>query len=387
MNRINTHASLFSGFGAADLAATWMGWNNAFWCEIDEFPRRVLSYWFPKSVGYANIKETDFSIWKGKIDVLTGGFPCQPFSCAGKRKGAEDDRYLWPEMLRAIREIQPTWVVGENVAGIISMVQPGSEITVESQASLFEKADKETLLEQEYVVETVCRDLEREGYSVQPVIIPACSVGAPHRRDRVWFIAHRADSRAESVQHGGKNSTDQPATASYANGFGGETGRTNREWKENRPENRKRIQRQALGLGKKLFAPDSRCERCNNRCYYWEKRPICYNEKRDTTENQSKRAKWEYRPCKDGPIATDTASEGLQWAMPQNTKLSTEPFRNFPTQSPVCRRDDGLPFDVECLAVSFSKWRAGAIKGYGNAIVPQVIYEIFKSIETIQDKK
>ena len=148
------------------------------------------------------------------------------------------------------------------------------------------------------------------------------------------------------MQCGGEKSTGQPTVASYTNGIGGEKGRTNRGRKENRPKNRKRIQRQALGFGKKLFAPNSRCERCNNRCYYWAKRPICYNEKRDTTENQSKRAKWEYRPCKDSPIATDIASEGLQGAMPQNAKLPTEPFRNFPTQSPVCRRDDGLPFDV-----------------------------------------
>lgn len=138
------HASLFSGFGAGDLAATWMGWDNTFWCEIDGFCQTVLNYWFPESIGYGNIKETDFTPWRGKIDVLTGGFPCQPFSVAGQRKGADDDRYLWPEMLRAIREIQPTWVIGENVGGIVSMVQPGSEIAVENQTSLFEESVFET---------------------------------------------------------------------------------------------------------------------------------------------------------------------------------------------------------------------------------------------------
>lgn len=200
-----THASLFSGFGAADLAAEWMGWKNAFWCEIDPFPRRVLQYWFPNSIGYEDIKTTDFTTWRGRIDVLTGGFPCQPFSVAGRRKGAEDDRYLWPEMLRAIREIRPTWVVGENVAGILTMVQPGREVEVEHQASMFEAGGKETISVLEYVVETVCRDLEREGYSVQPVVVPACAVGAPHRRDRVFFIAHRADTRTETVQCGGED--------------------------------------------------------------------------------------------------------------------------------------------------------------------------------------
>lgn len=202
---IKVHASLFSGFGAAELAATWMGWNNAFWCEIEDFPRTVLSYWFPQSIGYGNIKETDFTPWHGKVDILTGGFPCQPFSVAGQRKGTDDDRYLWPEMLRAIREIRPTWIIGENVNGILSMVQPGNEFTVESQASLFEENDKETILEQEYVVETICRSIEQEGYSVQPIVIPACSVEAPHIRYRVFFIAHCSDTRVESMQREGKN--------------------------------------------------------------------------------------------------------------------------------------------------------------------------------------
>lgn len=79
------HVSLFSGFGGADLAAQWMGWENAFWCEIDGFCQQILRYWFPKSIGYENIKETDFTSWRGKVDVLTGGFPCQPFSVAGQK--------------------------------------------------------------------------------------------------------------------------------------------------------------------------------------------------------------------------------------------------------------------------------------------------------------
>lgn len=196
-----THGSLFSGVGGFDLAAEWMGWENLFHCEINEWCQKVLRFHFPKSIQYDDITRTDFAPWRGKVDVLTGGFPCQPFSTAGKRRGAEDDRYLWPEMLRAIREIRPAWVIGENVAGILSMVQPGSEVTVESQASLFETSDKETLLEQEYVIETVCRDLEREGYSVQPILIPACGVGAPHKRYRVWFIASdRSDARIEGLR-------------------------------------------------------------------------------------------------------------------------------------------------------------------------------------------
>lgn len=102
-----THGSLFSGIGGPEIAAEEMGWKNMFHCEINPFGRKILDYWFPNSKSYEDITKTNFTEWRGKINVLTGGFPCQPFSCAGQRKGAEDDRYLWPEMLRAIREIQP----------------------------------------------------------------------------------------------------------------------------------------------------------------------------------------------------------------------------------------------------------------------------------------
>lgn len=155
-----THASLFSGIGGFDLAAEWMGWHNAFHCEINEFCTKILNYHFQDAEHYTDITRTDFSKWGGRIDVLSGGFPCQPFSLAGQRKGADDNRYLWPQMLRAIREIRPTWVVGENVTGILTMVQPGAEVEVGGQASLFgEDYRKRVLHRQEYVIETICRAL------------------------------------------------------------------------------------------------------------------------------------------------------------------------------------------------------------------------------------
>lgn len=135
--------------------------------------------------------------------MLTGGFPCQPFSVAGQRKGADDNRYLWPEMLRVIRETRPLWIIGENVAGITNMVQPGSETDVETKSDQDEENYKETILEQEYIINTICDDLEREGYSVQPIIVPACGVGAPHKRYRIWFIASDcSDARVEGLRQG-----------------------------------------------------------------------------------------------------------------------------------------------------------------------------------------
>jgi hypothetical protein len=152
-----THGSLFSGIGGFDLAAEWMGWENKFHCEINPFGQRVLKYYWPNAISYYDIKQTDFTIWRGKLDILTGGFPCQPYSTAGKRKGKEDDRHLWPEMLRAIREIQPRWIVGENVRGLTNW--NGGLVFDEVQA-----------------------DLEAEGYEVLPFLLPAAGVGAPHRR-------------------------------------------------------------------------------------------------------------------------------------------------------------------------------------------------------------
>ena len=211
-----THGSLFSGIGGAELAARWMGWQNLFHCEISPFCRKVLNFHFPQSESYEDITKTDFTPWRGRIDVLTAGFPCQPFSVAGQRKGADDDRYLWPQVVRAIYETRPAWVVGENVAGILTMVQPGEEVEVGSGSTLFgESYRKRVLLRQEYVIETVCRDLEREGYEVQPFVIPACAVGAPHRRDRVWIVAHRDSDRQRERAHQQVPVTERQRTSDY----------------------------------------------------------------------------------------------------------------------------------------------------------------------------
>lgn len=162
------HGSLFSGIGGFDLAAEWMGWENLFNCEWEEFPRKVLKHHFPNAKQYGDIKEFDAATYARRIDILTGGFPCQPYSTAGKRKGKEDERHLWPEMLRIVRECSPRWVVGENVRGLVNW-----------NGGL--------------VFEEVCADLETCGYSVQPFILPAAAVNAPHRRDRVWFVAKNTD--------------------------------------------------------------------------------------------------------------------------------------------------------------------------------------------------
>ena len=391
-----THASLFSGIGGAEIAATWMGWTNLFHCEINPFGRKVLEYWYPNSESYEDITKTDFSEWRGRIDVLTAGFPCQPFSVAGQRKGADDDRYLWPQVVRAVREIRPAWVVGENVAGILTMVQPGEEVEVGSGSTLFDE-NHLYRTEQQYVLETVCQDLEREGYSVQPFVIPACAVGAPHRRDRVWIVAHADGTGLQEAR------SEQQAAG-------------------------------AAGGGQEVAAVSS-SQRCDNRGDNRKMRQVCGNRERNVEEGKQERDEREHWACKDGEtiaddkccgrreihekvqprqpdgeitysdgnerFSPDTDSDGFQReCLPRKAKserredengrfeeysysdwnaLPAERWRDFPTQPPVCSRDDGISFGLDGIA--FSKWRAESIKAYGNAIVPQVAYEIFRAIE------
>lgn len=372
-----THGSLFSGIqvGGFDLAAEWMGWENLFHCEINEWCQKVLKYHFPNSIQYDDITRTDFTPWRGKVDVLTGGFPCQPFSVAGQRKGQEDDRYLWPEMLRTIREIRPAWIIGENVAGILSMVQPGSEVTVESQASLFDEADKETILEQEYVIETVCRDLEREGYSVQPILIPACGVGAPHRRDRVWFIANRTNSRIEGLRQERKNEIHEFESTSHSNGSRGLQFGERRDIRD-----------------KEQYDPDNEPERHEQPSRFGGNGEAYVISDTDSPRFQAKGTEQQTTGIAGSRLQGLIANaEGKQlentlraWRrITGSTNLyRKKDWRNFPTQPPVRGRDDGLPFDVDYLAIPYGKWRKESIKAYGNAIVPQVAFEIFKAIET-----
>lgn len=156
--------SLFTGIGGFDLAADVLGWDILLQSEIDEFCLQVLKKCFPGVPKYGDVNEINAKKYRGNVDVVAGGFPCQPFSNAGLQKGQEDPRFLWPPMYRVIQECRPTWVVAENVLGLIS------------------NADG-------VVFEQVCFDLESEGYEVQPFIVPAAGKDSFQERKRVWIVA------------------------------------------------------------------------------------------------------------------------------------------------------------------------------------------------------
>ena len=287
-----THASLFSGIGGFDLAAEWAGWENIFHCEWNPFGQKVLAHHFPNSKSYNDITKTDFSIHSGKIDVLTGGFPCQPYSSAGKRLGKADERHLFPEMLRAIKEIKPRWIIGENVRGLVNW-----------NGGL--------------VFNEVCDDLEREGYEVQSFLIPAAGVNAPHQRQRIWFIAY---SNVNQIKHS-------------------DNGRSRKE------------ERNLWGREKGNV---SNSYHINENASYSNK--IGFSAK---VENGELGGQFRFAKC----------DERNSWD-------------SFPTQSPICGGDDGLPKELD--NITFPKWRNESIKAYGNAIVPQVAYQIFKAINEFE---
>jgi len=299
------HGSLFSGIGGFDLASEWMGWENVFHCEWNEFGKKVLKHYWPDSESFHDITKTDFTKYENKIDILTGGFPCQPYSMAGKRLGKDDDRHLFPEMLRAIREIKPRWIVGENVLGIVNW--NGGLVFEEVQA-----------------------DLESEGYEVQAFVLPAVSVNAPHRRDRVWFIA-------------------------YSNG----TKQANNGRANNKEERKVRGNEKSNVLGK-LFGDGhtSNTDIIKNSNCIGQKRRMHKRKSKDAIQQQF--------------------GESNAW----NNKWNS--WQNFPTEYPICSGNDGISQRLD--GITFSKWRAESIKGYGNAVVPQVVYQIFKTIEAYENE-
>jgi len=337
------HISLFSGIGGFELAAEWMGWKNYVSCDINEFGNKVRAFYWPQAYHHKDIHTLNYETinnelskrfgndWRSEDIILTGGFPCQPFSVAGKKLGTEDDRHLWPEMCRLIREIRPRWIVGENVHGLVNW----------SGGLVFEQ---------------VQIDLENEGYEIFPFILLACAVNAPHRRDRVWFVAYsKNNGRCTKFKQWKENYTT--------------------EWS---------IQKCKKNGWNDVWAIPQR----------FTKRKFITNTEGKQSERFELREK--YQTCRPkqgefgGSYSEGVTTDSTSIRRDENDRIrnresnefnkinSIRNWQDFPTQSPVCDGDDGLSARLD--GITFSKWRQESIKAGGNAIVPQVAYQIFKTI-------
>jgi len=402
------HLGLFEGIGGFSLAARWANWKTVGWVEINPFCQKVLKYHFPEAQGFGDIKKFSYAVFKSilrnkgirdrSIDIITGGFPCQPYSSAGLRKGTDDPRYLWPNMLETIRQFKPTWVVGENVRGITNW----------SGGLVFEQVQV---------------DLEAIGYEVQAFILPACAVDAPHRRDRVWFVAYSrdnglhgrkdrqgmgkgndsdtaraketiefegcskqgaaiitnsSDARAKSVRRKRENTIHEPGITSntiteqrerqvrgleskFVAGCEWAIAYTKREGLERRDRSRKSIRPES---GSEKVAANS--DRTGLQKLNIPEQPGC--------SGHSSR-------CNNADAAYSDSFRRIQSdCKPESRQLAKEipNWGQFPTQSPLCGRNDGVSTGL--VGITFSRHRRESIQAYGNAIVPQVAYQIFKSI-------
>ena len=327
-----THLSLFSGIGGLDLAAEMAGFCTVGQCEWADYPTKVLEKHWPDVPRWRDIRTLTGESFYEKtglrtVDVISGGFPCQPFSVAGKRRGKEDDRYLWPEMLRVISELRPAWVVGENVAGIVNMA-----------------------------LDQVCADLENEGYAVQAFIIPACAVDAPHRRDRCAIIGCRAleekynreRRRANSLENSDCVRFREPGVLSQ------QPGRTKleRNGEDVAHSESIRLQRERTrweqigGTRPEKAQPERRCDVLSD------------------TDNRG-RSLW-----RDGelPAVEETGTSRADHGGRTPEYVTGE---WWPAEPNVGRVANGVPSRVDRL------------KCLGNAVVPQQFYPIFQAIADI----
>lgn len=354
-----THLSLFSGIGGLDLAAEMAGFRTVGQCEWADYPTKVLEKHWPGVPRWRDIRtltEESFHEKTGlrTVDVISGGFPCQPFSVAGKRRGKEDDRYLWPEMLRVISELRPAWVVGENVAGIVNMA-----------------------LDQVYA------DLENEGYAVQAFIIPACAVDAPHRRDRVCIVGWKRSacnlfySNSESAEYKNigkseKGKQEQPRVGGlYTDVSDSESIRLQREWSGGdqiggtRPEKAQPEKAQ----------PERRCDVLSD------------------TDNRSRSLRGNGKLSAVEETAASGADHGGgtpeyvtgEWRTTQSglggmvDGLSAWMDRGMSAPGYWMPEPDGVP-----RITQKREHRSDRLKCLGNAVVPQQFYPVFQAIADIE---
>lgn len=353
---------LFSGIGGFSLAGRWAGWNTIQFVEIDKFCQMVLKRHWPNVPVHSDIKTFGIKTLQNynanETTVLTGGFPCQGFSVAGQRKGKSDDRYLWPEMLRVINEVKPTYIVGENVTGIISLA-----------------------------LDTVLSDLEAQGYTTETFIIPACGKNAWHRRDRVWIIAYTNGIGRENVQeetgqpihNGNRNGTikkqsrgEQQCRSGEPGSIFSNTASSGARMEEHRSSGQGR--EQANEFEPKILRQENG-QACSKGINSGGGNVFTNTTAQGLPDRRSEkvvRPEQKQEPERCSGISTNTNNTGCDEQRESITEVS-ELFA--PKCSSWWEVEPGMGRVVTRLP-----HRVDRLKGLGNAVVPQVVYEIFMAI-------
>ena len=312
---------LFSGIGGFSLGLESTGYFETIgFVEKDEFCQKVLKKNFnniPIESEVRNVKGDRY-----KADIITGGFPCQPFSVAGKRRGTEDDRYLWDETIRVIRECKPRWFIGENVEGIIN-IQEG------------------------VVLRQVCDDLEKEGFEVQCVVIPASGIGAWHQRKRVWIIAH-SNSNRDRIKITGSNGEEKEIQGEHRE-------KDSTSWKfirtnTNDVPNSNSRNVETRRKGQRGVCKESKGQRSSSNATSFRKTLSNTNSKGSQGHGVSTNMETEQRQV----ITERSIEEQQTW---------------WEAQSKLCRTPDGISYELD-------KDRKNRIKSLGNSIVPLIAREL-----------
>ena len=324
---------LFSGIGGLSLGLERTGgFETVAFCEIEQFPRKVLAKHWPDVPCFPDVTKLKGSD-VGRVNVICGGYPCQPFSTAGKRQGKEDDRHLWPEFMRLVVELRPAWVIGENVAGHVSMG-----------------------------LDDVLSDLESEGYACRPFIIPACAKDAKHRRDRVWTIAY-----ANDVLHSGKLVNGRhPGQARRGEGSDECEGQAS-QWKRVRTE---------FGTSCEVLA-NSKGKQCDERQYGERSEAVSEGGLRKQTGASRKVMAHAERIGQQRQGACGNASDKAEAGEGEATQSIDGGFRGIGAAQPgMGGMVDGLSFWMDEPAIgrvaTGVPQRVDRLKGLGNAVIPQI---------------
>ena len=371
------HLDLFSGIGGFSLGLEKAGFTTKAFCEMDPFCKLVLNKHWKDIPVYDNIKTLHgIQIEKdiGAIDIITGGFPCQPYSVAGKQKGTNDDRYLWPEMFRVIREVQPTFIIAENVKGLVN-IQDGM------------------------VFETVCSDLESEGFEVQTFIIPAAGIGAPHKRERVWIVGYsehngslaskikRRNNKIDAGTKEGTNTTLEPARTSRRtdNEIMENTRRTLRQGTEFSKENENEIAKEnAYKFERSSGSRTDDVANSNTRDVQTGRQRQREIRENNTKERQSNNV------TRSSEVMANTKSE--QSDTKHNGDESREVGKQEQSESRgsrswTLREASWLSEPDVGRVVNGVPGRTHRLKGLGNAIVPKIAEEIGRAIWTVLNQR